>query len=46
MLKKKRTSAGYFIINVKIRVNEQLNIINNNNNHINLGTATDKLNFS
>jgi putative DNA primase/helicase len=45
-VEKKRTSAGYFIINIKINNKEQLNIINYNNNNIKLGTGSDKLNFS
>lgn len=45
-VEKKRTSAGYFLTNVKISLNEQLNITKYYGNHINLGTATDKLNFS
>ena len=45
-VEKKRTSQGYFLINVKIRTLQEIKVIpNNKGNHIFLGKSKDELNF-
>lgn len=44
---KKRTSSGYFIIGVKIKAEENLNVASfNNQQKFNLGHSSEKLNFN